>query len=143
VRKFGKVIAVSGAFLLALTLAPMSAYASSSAGTKEYSIAGGAGHVNTFTSGTVTTWDIYWEACDVAAVLVECKVGHGTVKEMGFEDSYTICDDAADGIGPYIDRSSGGSYGTSGNGHCTTDIVVPSNWRVRWDGATTPYFTIP
>jgi hypothetical protein len=53
-----------------------------------------------------------------------------------------VCDDKADGIGPYIDLN-GGSYGTNGNGTCSTYVAEPYEWRVRWDGYYTPWLNMP
>ena len=71
-------------------------------------------------------------------------VGHGSVTSDSSTGTWTlkVCDDKADGIGPYIDRD-GGSYGTEGNGTCSTVVAIPSEWRVRWDGYHTPWQPMP
>jgi hypothetical protein len=118
---------------------PTAALATSSAGNHQYSIGGGV-VVTALSSSTKTTFEI-----DVSCGLGTnvCEVGHGSVAKYGSSAwSLTVCDDRADGIGPYIDRD-GGSYGTDGNGTCSMVVAIPEHWRVRWDGRVTPWFTMP
>lgn len=77
----------------------------------------------------------YWGFADV--------IGHGSVENVG-SGTYRliVCDDSADGKAVYIDRD-GGSYGTSGNGTCNQVYASPYQWRVRWNGMVTPWFTMP
>src|SRR5262249_54023751 len=76
---------------------------------------GGAINVQFTGTSNSTSFVIY----HVGNCLPNCwnKVGHGSVTHNVSTGTYTliVCDDKADGIGPYIDRD-GGSYGTNGNG---------------------------
>ena len=126
--------ALVGAGIFAL---PTAALATSSAGNHQYSVGGGV-VVTVLSWQTKSTFEI-----DVTChVMDSCEVGSGSVIREGSAYSLTVCDDRADGIGPYIDRD-GGSYGTDGNGTCSTVVAIPEHWRVRWDGLVTPWFTMP
>jgi len=71
------------------------------------------------------------------------EVGNGSVTaDGGGVYTLTVCDDKADGIGPYIDRD-GGSYGTNGSGTCSTYVAEPYEWRTRWDGYSAPWLGMP
>jgi hypothetical protein len=87
-----------------------------------------------------TSFNIYKANCNIIGQW--CKVGHGSVTRESSTWLLTVCDDKADGIGPYIDRD-GGSYGTNGNGTCCSVYAIPEHWRVRWNGYATPWFAMP
>ncbi|MEU1538348.1 hypothetical protein ABZ461_09520 [Actinacidiphila glaucinigra] len=115
------------------------ASATSSAGSKVYNLSLEY-YVQTSSTTTKTTFTIMGHTCNSWGL--PCQVGHGSIERSGSVWYLVVCDDKADGIGPYIDRD-GGSYGASGNGTCGTVYAVPSQWRVRWNGWTTPWFTRP
>lgn len=129
-------LAVIVATVLATVGVAAPAFATSSAGTKSYSL-GGLRYVHTSSTSTATTFDIT-DPLPVGYI----RLGHGTVERSGSIWYLTVCDDHADGIGPFIDRD-GGSYGTGGAGTCTTYGAIPVHWRVRFNGAVTPWFTMP
>jgi len=100
--------AVVGAGIFAL---PTAALATSSAGTRTWPISEHHS-VQTVSNSTKTTFVIN-SICNLVQV---CQVGHGSVTRDGTAWSLTVCDDRADGIGPYIDRD-GGSYGDERQRH--------------------------
>lgn len=133
-----------GALVIGVLASPTIASATSNAGNHTYYIEPNS-HlewVTTTSTTTKTSFIIKYDLCP--PVSTECQVGHGSITRGSSAWTLTICDDKADGIGPFIDRSDGGSYGTSGAGHCSSVVAVPPLWRVRW-GATdhTPWFTNP
>jgi uncharacterized protein (DUF427 family) len=91
-----------------------------------------------FPTSGATTFEIWhfnvsWHEVGNGSIIADHSTGTWTLK---------ICDDKADGIGPYIDRD-GGSYGASGNGTCSTVVTILSEWKVRWDGYSTPWQPLP
>lgn len=105
-----------------------------------YYLDNGAINVQFFPSSGSNSFKIYHDS-DLAGYQL---VGNGSVTRNSSTGTWSlkVCDDRADGIGPYIDRD-GGSYGTGGNGTCTTYVAIPSEWRVRWNGFATPWQPLP
>ena len=112
-------------------------------------------YYHVFTNGNGTGWisadtrgnfDIYAPSCVTLGAVFDCQVGHGYLHETSANHyKIDVCDDKADGIGPYVQPGTVSKIGGSGNGKCSPGTYNNTlfTWTITWDGWSTGSLNAP